>query len=711
MSLPHAVDVPVTNLDDEDDDLVSTPEELDPNVLRDDFDIDDTDVFRERSFLSKVKDGLARFTQRGYSKVPDQSMMNGIELNSRFGDADSFDLSDDEFIARRQKDTVISRLLAKSKKLTLILFIVGLVITVIVLAALLGKKNKSSEAKHHKTPLTNGTDVFYPTTIFISLDGFHPHYISEDLTPTLHEFMSKEYGAPYMVPSFPSSTFPNHWTLATGLYPESHGIVANKFYDPVLKKQFINVIPERSLDPVWWGGEPIWSTAEYQGLRTAIHMFAGSEVKFPKGNPTEVDPYNGTETLELKTQRILGWLDRPTKERPELIVSYVPTIDSLGHHNGIHGKEIEAGLKHVDEYIFNVTKGIADRNLTDIVNLVIVSDHGMSPTSNDRLVYLDDIVNITKIQYIDGWPLFGLRPYPEYSIEEVYGELQSTFEAGKGYNVYRREELPEEWNFGRVPSHSLKYDRIAPIWVIPEIGYIITTHEEMLRKDNDYKPRGVHGYNNTEVLMRAIFLGTGPYFKERATDDAPYKVKPFHNVEVYNILCDMLNLTPAKNNGTSNLISSTNFLPKDWRDPLDYPSAGFDVGKLMGEKATYDVLFRGEKSKATTTLEQKTKTTSKAENEKADKAVSTEEAKGASTQVEEEKTTPSPEKEAPKTSDDKDGKGEHKGFWEKIGDSLEDLEEDLEDLGEDIKEGAEDLLDNIEDAFDDHKGGKDNDDS
>jgi predicted AlkP superfamily pyrophosphatase or phosphodiesterase/uncharacterized FlaG/YvyC family protein len=732
--MAHPVDVPITDLDADDDDVLSPVSDLDANVLREEFDNDhdngDGDnngfSFPRDSFFSRIKDSFTRVLYRSeyYSRVPKSIATNGIELTERRfnDDIDSFDLSDDEFILKRQSDVLFKALLQKIKSYSLYMLLLALLVVVIVLSVLISKRPSGDSSRSRpsikKDVLSNGTASFYPTTILISLDGFHPHYISQELTPSLHKLFTNGHGPPYMKPSFPSSTFPNHWSIATGLYPESHGIVGNTFFDDKLGRQFINVIPEKSLDPIFWGGEPIWSTAEFNGVRSAIHMFPGSEVKFPSGNPTEVDKFNGTELLEVKSKRILEWLDRDITERPELIIGYVPTIDSIGHKHGIKGKAIEAGLKYVDSFIHNITSSLADRNLTDIVNFVVVSDHGMSPTSEKRLVYLDELVNTTKIQQVDGWPLFGLRPYKEYSVEEVYDELISNFKENSGYNVYLKENLPKEFQFGGKLSKSNEkyYHRIAPIWVIPDVGYSITTHDDMERKNGVYSPKGVHGYNNSEVLMRAIFLGQGPYFKARATateKDKVFKIKPFQNIEVYNILCETLNIEPADNNGTIDIFSKDH-LPHDWKDPLSYPNVDFDIGGILKFDATYDTLFRS-KIKQTTTLEPETDTTLSITEEAVEEAISSnvvEEIKSAdvTTTTDKEKeretktsastSTSTSASTSTSTSNKQSEPTKHEGLWDKIEDFAEDIEEELNEIKEDIKEQVDDWIEDIEDALD-----------
>lgn len=431
--------------------------------------------------------------------------------------------------------------------------------------------------------MSNGTHDFRPTTIVVSLDGFHPHYINHEITPNLHQLLTQNSGAPYMVPSFPSSTFPNHWTMVTGLYPGNHGIIGNTFYDEALKKQFFNTKPAQSLNPEWWGGQPIWQTASFNGILSAIHMWPGSEVKWTEEAPVLVDPFNQTELLSSKSKRVFSWLDRELEGRPELIMAYVPTVDSVGHVNGIKGKELVKALQDVDELIGTLMSGVESRNLTDIVNFIVVSDHGMAPTSNDRLVYLDDLVEMSNIEHVDGWPLIGLRPKSSLNINALYSNLQDAqkqFGEGK-WDVYLREDLPSEWRLGGSSYNKYK-SRIAPLWLIPKVGWSITTHEQMKKLNGDYKPHGVHGYNNTEVLMRALFLAKGPYFSSDLYE-------PFENVALYNILCDTLGMQPAANDGPS-AQSALKLLPANWTDDVTYPGLPF-VTEILDINSTYDTLF------------------------------------------------------------------------------------------------------------------------
>lgn len=591
MSSPHRADVPVVDLDEQEDvfsgdrDGLVSSEDL--NALDYEHNPAKTGIFGKfRDYFNPLNKPQA------------------FEMSSSWSDSDFFNVSDSE--DRPEIDDLrnykVKRLNQYAKR---IIFSFAVFLLVLYAFFSLHKKNvklPSKQSIHTKRVLSNSTHDFYPTTIMISLDGFHPHYISPKNTPEMHKMMLDDFGAPFMIPSFPSSTFPNHWTLVTGLYPSEHGIVGNTFYDPLLQKQFINTNPKFGLDPEFWqGGEPLWATAHKQNVNAAVHMWPGSEVHTGDERPLEFDSFNGTELLTLKVDRILQWLDRGDLEkRPELILSYVPTIDQFGHKFGISGKELTDSIRYVDDFIALLNRELSNRNLKDVVNLVIVSDHGMAPTSNDRLLFLDDIIDLTKIEHIDGWPLFGLRPKSEHSVDEIYEDLQKGFESlsddlKQSFHYYKLEDIPSEWNFGGNKSHHRFDHRLAPLWVIPNVGYSVTTHKNFEDNGYQYKPRGVHGYNNTELLMRALFLAKGPYFEKKLPKNQK-KILPFANTNIYNMVCDSLDLIPAPNNGTHQgapdfVLSPSNVLPQEWSDPLTYPNVPFDTDHIV-EDATYDLLWR-----------------------------------------------------------------------------------------------------------------------
>lgn len=389
---------------------------------------------------------------------------------------------------------------------------------------------KAHFTKEHQKITSNGTALFAPTTILISLDGFRADFLKRGITPRLNTLVGEGISPVYMMPSFPSVTFPNHYTLVTGLYPESHGVVGNTFWDKGLQEEFYYTKAE-AMNQKWWGGEPLWVTAENQGIRTAIHMWPGSEAHIMDVEPAFLDKYNGKELLPKKVSRVLELLDKPGLEdneaeiadmRPQLIAAYVPNVDQHGHLYGPNSTEIRATISEVDTMLDELFQGLEARNLTNIVNVVIVSDHGMATTDTNRLIQLEDIIDTNLLEHIDGWPLYGLRPKDPAQLQNLYDTLAAEAATNTNFEVYLRDvNMPERYHFS-------KNERIAPLWVVPKTGWAIVTKDEFdvaegKAKGIAYHPRGLHGYDHEHPLMRAIFIARGPAFPHEPNS----RVEPF----------------------------------------------------------------------------------------------------------------------------------------------------------------------------------------
>jgi len=254
------------------------------------------------------------------------------------------------------------------------------------------------------------------------------------------------------------------------------GIVGNSFWDPALKKEFFYTDPARSMQSEWWGGEPLWVTAERQGGKWAVHMWPGSQANDGWGL-SYLDHFNGTESLAKKTARILEWLDLPLTERPQFIVAYVPNLDSISYKFGPNTTELDLTIREVDAMLTDLLDALDAHNLTDLINIVVVSDHGMASTSGERLIFLDEIIDMSLIEHTDGWPLYGLSPFSNVNITALYKTLllKTLAYQAKGkkhWDVYlRNENMPARWHFSN-------NNTIALLWVVPETGYAIVTREE-----------------------------------------------------------------------------------------------------------------------------------------------------------------------------------------------------------------------------------------
>jgi len=396
---------------------------------------------------------------------------------------------------------------------------------------------------------SNGTHVFDATTILISLDGFRADFLQRELTPSLSAFVESGVSPSYMLPSFPSVTFPNHYTLVTGLYPESHGIVGNQFWDPEVEQEFFYTNTSSSMHAKWWSkAEPLWVTAEKQGVKTAIHMWPGSEAHVLGVEPTYLDKFNEHEKLPKKVDRILQLLDMEREQRPQLIAAYVPDVDRDGHAFGPNSTEIRATIAEADNMLTLLVEGLYNRNLTEIVNVIVVSDHGMATMSVNRMVQLDDIVDMSLIDHIDGWPLRGLRlKNAEQDVPIMYEQLLDAANQAGTFDVYTLNTMPERYHFANNP-------RIAPLWIVPKTGWLVIEKQGFdiaatLEAGEEFHPRGLHGFDHEHPLMRAIFIARGPAFPHTPNSRLPV----FQNIEVYNIVCDSLGIQPHSNNGTIRL--------------------------------------------------------------------------------------------------------------------------------------------------------------
>ncbi|KAJ1335751.1 ectonucleotide pyrophosphatase/phosphodiesterase family member 1/3 [Microdochium nivale] len=529
---------------------------IDPSSSVEDF-ADEKRRAARRTRRQQKRDRLLQEAQHGEDRQLMHEMESGgIKDGSSTGDSSDRDDSDE--LDRRRLLEVAGDKKARTKRWRTWAVIYATIAVGFAFLVLLAWRFSLDRKRADSAGfVSNGTALFGPTTIIISLDGFRADFLTRGLTPRLNAFIKEGVSPLYMNPSFPSVTFPNHYTLATGLYPEAHGVVGNSFWDPALEADFYYTDPARSMDAKWWNGEPFWATAETQGLRTAVHMWPGSEAHIAGIEPSFLDKYNGKEPLDSKVSRVLEFLDKPGMEKPEakledmrpqLIAAYVPNVDGDGHRYGPNSTEIRATISAVDTMLDQIFVGLEERNLTDIVNVIIVSDHGMATTDVSRMMQLDDLIDLDKVHRIDGWPLSGIRPKSPDDLQALYDQVKEKTKNNPNVEVYLRDkDMPERYHFS-------KNDRIAPLWIIPKTGWAIVERREfdiVAAKDQDlvYHPRGLHGYDHEHPLMRAIFVARGPAFPHQPHS----KLEPFQNINVYNILCDSIGLEPRPNNGTLRL--------------------------------------------------------------------------------------------------------------------------------------------------------------
>lgn len=370
-----------------------------------------------------------------------------------------------------------------------------------------------------------------PAVLLVSLDGFRPDYLAPDLTPNLLRLASHGVRAEAMIPSFPTKTFPNHYTIVTGLRPDHHGLVANNIWDPRMKASYGLGNREAVRNPDWYGGTPVWVTAEQHGLATAPLFWPGNEAPIHGVLPTYWKTYDGAMSHEARVNWVLDRMSGVSGPPARFATLYFSDTDDAGHRYGPGAPETAAAAARVDSAIGYLVDGLAARQLTAEVNLIVVSDHGMAQLSPDRVIFLDDFID-PEATYVADWnPVLALWP-DSAPADDVFDALEG---ASSHLHVYRRDDIPAHYQFGTHP-------RVAPIVAIADPGWTITTHAYDERNP-DALHGGNHGYDQNSVEMRALFLADGPAFAEGIV------VEPFSNVDVYPLIMEILGLPASPGDG------------------------------------------------------------------------------------------------------------------------------------------------------------------
>jgi predicted AlkP superfamily pyrophosphatase or phosphodiesterase len=370
-----------------------------------------------------------------------------------------------------------------------------------------------------------------PTVILISVDGFRWDYLEKVAAPHLRQLAASGVRAQALIPAFPTKTFPNHYSIVTGLYPEHHGIVANTMYDPEFDAKFSMSNRPAVQDGRWWGGEPLWVTAEKQNQISGILFWPGSEAEILGKRPTYWKIYDDDFPNTARVDTVLAWLDLPATRRPTFLTLYFSDVDHAGHRNSPDSPQVKTAVLEIDAIIGRLAQGLQTRDIFDRVNMIIVSDHGMTEVTSDRVIYLDDYIDLEKVEVIDWNPVVALRP-GAMNENEIYEALTN---AHPHLRVYRKADIPAR-------LHYQHHRRIMPIIGIADDGWKISRHGARNTREGFYTS-GEHGYDNQLPAMRAIFIAHGPAFK------SGFVAAPFQNIHLYHLICAILKLQPAPNDG------------------------------------------------------------------------------------------------------------------------------------------------------------------
>lgn len=361
------------------------------------------------------------------------------------------------------------------------------------------------------------------TTVVISLDGCRWDYPLWYDTPFL-DYMAAHGVAAGLIPSYPSKTFPNHYALATGLYPDHHGIVANAFYNPVDRDWFSLSDHAKEMDPKFWGGEPIWNTAQRQGRHVAVFYWPGSDVKIGGQRPDIFRYYNEQPHLtpQERIDLIINQLKLKEEKRPDLILCYMEQPDANGHDYGPQAKETRMAMQTMDQLLGGLYKAIARLPYASEVNLIVLSDHGMAECPRENIV---PIKSRLKKEWIV--QVVGNVPCHIYTREGCQDSVYQALQGIDHARVWKKQDIPPRLHYGTNP-------RIGDVVVDPQIGWLV---QEKMKQDG-----GTHGFDPDYLEMHALFRAIGPDF---AHTTLPH----FRNVDIYPLLCHVLGISPAENDG------------------------------------------------------------------------------------------------------------------------------------------------------------------
>lgn len=373
-----------------------------------------------------------------------------------------------------------------------------------------------------------------PIVVLISIDGFRWDYLDKYRPPALLALAAEGVRAEGLISQFPSKTFPNHYTIVTGLRLANHGIISNNMVAPDIPGRFSLRNRQVLADPRWWGGEPIWNTAERQGLKASALFWPGSEAPINGRHATYWAPFDDSMPNAERVVKTLGWLSLPADQRPSFVTVYFSDVDSAGHSAGPDSQEVREAVARVDAAVAQLVSGVRQGPLSPRVHFIVVSDHGMAQLSPGRMILLDTLIDVDSVDVIDWAPVLGLAP-KDGDVDRVYKALKNRHPA---LSVYKSAELPAKYGLAGHP-------RLPPVVGIADEGWHVTSTRDIDRWSvgNGHAPGGNHGYDPQVKSMHGLFVAAGPRLQRGL------RVAPFENTHLYEFMCALLGIRPAKNDG------------------------------------------------------------------------------------------------------------------------------------------------------------------
>ena len=362
-----------------------------------------------------------------------------------------------------------------------------------------------------------------PHVLLVSIDGYRHDYTTRFNPPNLKKFIKKGIQAEGLIPVYPSNTFPNHYSIITGLHPENHGIVSNSFWDPGRRQLYRLGAPESMRDGSWYNGEPLWVATTKEQMVSASYFWVGSEANIQGIHPTYWYPYNTSVPDRERIDQVIQWLRLPPKTRPHLITLYFSKIDKAGHRFGPESPKVGKKVLELDEslgYLFSELKKI---NLD--INTIILSDHGMEQVGKGKTLYLTDYIELSPEIRVEGRGSHYLFYISNHSLRnKTYNQLKKI----PHFDVYKRENVPHRYSYNMPP-------RIGDIVLTVHSPYYMKMSRPFVGSQE--KSGGTHGYDPfRNKNMQGIFYARGPQIRDKGI------ISAFQNIHVYPFIMDILGL-------------------------------------------------------------------------------------------------------------------------------------------------------------------------
>jgi predicted AlkP superfamily pyrophosphatase or phosphodiesterase len=371
----------------------------------------------------------------------------------------------------------------------------------------------------------NDVKTDQPTVLMVSFDGFRWDYVDNANTPNFDYLRDHGTKAESLQPVFPSKTFPNHYSLATGAYTGTHMLTGNRVWDKEFKEMYKLSDRSKVQDGKWYQAEPIWVTAERQGVKSASYFWVGSEAEIKGYRPSNYKYYDGDVPYRSRVDSVVAWYKLPEDIRPHLTLLYFSEPDHTGHGFGPNSSETIEVVEEMDEILGYLLEGLKSLDIANEINLIVLSDHGMTEVSIDRTIIVDDYISMDDFHTVGRGPVMQLniKNNANLTLEEMDVKLKSI----PHLTAYKKSEIPERYHF--VNRNTGDFVLVA------EEGWLILT------EGVSYDALGTHGYDNELKSMHAIFYAMGPRIKEN------YTVGTFENIHVYPLICELLNIKPYAN--------------------------------------------------------------------------------------------------------------------------------------------------------------------